>query len=108
MSRDQRRSLWLNTAVAGKLVADPERVLQLARSNAEGLKRTHPRGQAAHWLSKWQDILGGPTERVLEVLTSPTPWAREMRQNSPFSGVLDEAERVKVLAAFKAHDKAGK
>jgi excisionase family DNA binding protein len=105
MSRDQRRSLWLNTAVAGRLVADPSGVLNRARSNLDTLQAAHPRGQAAYWLEEWAKLLDGPTERVLEVLTSPTPWAREMRQNSPFSGVLDDDERVQVLTAFRGHDK---
>jgi len=107
MSRDQRRSLWLNTAVAGRLVADPSGVLNRARANLDTLQAAHPRGQAAYWLEEWAKLLDGPTERVLEVLTSPTPWAREMRQNSPFSGVLDEDERVQVLTAFRGHDKQG-
>lgn len=106
LSRDQRRSLWLNTAVAGRLVADPSGVLAAARKNLETLWNAHPRGQAAHWLDEWAKLLEGPAERVLEVLTSPTPWAREMRQNSPFSGVLSEDERVEVLTAFRGHDKS--
>jgi excisionase family DNA binding protein len=105
MSRDQRRSLWLNTAVAGKLVADPDLLLSTARENLEVLRRTHPRGQAARWLEEWREALDGPTERILEILTSPTPWAREMRQNSPFSGVLDDEERTRVLSAFKEHER---
>jgi excisionase family DNA binding protein len=108
MSRDNRRSLWLNTAVAGKLVSDPEGVLDRARANLAALLENHPRGQAAYWLGEWRRLLDGPTERVLEVLTSPTPWAREMRQNSPFSGVLNETERLRVLTAFKHHEKAGR
>lgn len=104
MSRDQRRSLWLNTAVAGKLVADPDGTLRVARRNLETLVKAHPRGQGARWLAQWSDLLEGPTERILEVLTSPTPWAREMRQNSPFSGLLDVDERAKILTAFKDHD----
>lgn len=104
-SRDQRRSLWLNTAVAGRLVTDPNLVLLLARTNLEKLSETHPRGQAAHWLSEWRSLLDGPTERVLEVLTSPTPYAREMRQNAPFAGVLSDEERMRVLTAFKEHER---
>lgn len=107
MSRDQRRSLWLNTAVAGHLVTDPSGVLQTAGKNLETMQAAHPRGQAAYWLAEWAKLLEGPTERVLEVLTSPTPWAREMRQNSPFSGVLSEAERMQVLTAFRGHEKLG-
>jgi excisionase family DNA binding protein len=107
-SRDQRRSLWLNTAVAGRLVVDTNVVLELARTNLATLEETHQRGQAAHWLREWRHLLDGPTERILEVLTSPTPWAREMRQNSPFAGVLSDDERVRVLAAFKDNDRASR
>lgn len=106
MTRDQRRSLWLNTAIAGRLVHDPELVLERARANLEKMENAHPRGQAAHWLGQWRTLLWGPTERIMEVLTSPTPWAREMRQNSPFAGVLDEDDRIAVLEAFRRTDKA--
>jgi len=78
------------------------------RENLERLQETHPRGQAAHWLNEWRQLLDGPTERILEVLTSPTPWAREMRQNSPFAGALDDDERMRVLATFKSNDRSGK
>jgi excisionase family DNA binding protein len=101
LTRDQQRSLWLNHAVAGKLVADPVSVLEQARRNLAHLRAVHPRGQAARWLAEWADILAGPIERVLDVLTSPTPRARELRQNSPFAGVLTEGERLQILDAFR-------
>lgn len=100
LTRDQRRSLWLNTAVAGKLVTKPRQVLATARTNLATLTARHPRGQAARWLEQWATLLDGPTERIVEVLTSPTPWAREMRQNSPFGGVLDDGERLEILSSF--------
>ena len=106
MSRDQRRSLWLNTAVAGNLVRRPAEVLAQAERNLAVLEARHPRGQAAHWLKEWRELLSGPTERILEVLTSPTPWAREMRQNSPFAGVLNENERMEVLEQFQRTDRS--
>lgn len=43
----------------------------------------------------------------MEVLTSTTQYAREMRQNSPFGGVLTPAERERVLAAFRENDSPG-
>ncbi|CFS51927.1 transcriptional regulator [Mycobacterium tuberculosis] len=39
----------------------------------------------------------------MHVLTSPSEDAREMRQNSPFAGILPEATRVAVLRSFKDH-----
>lgn len=105
-SRDQRRSQWMNMAVAGKLVADPQGVIAHAKRNLETLQSRHTRGQGAYWLSQWAGLLEGPVEKVLEALTSPTPWAREMRQNSPFAGVLTPEERMRVLEAFKVEDRA--
>ena len=101
LTRDQRRSLWLGYAVAGKLVADTTgATLDLARRNLERLRRAHPRGAAARWIAEWERLLDGPEERVLEVLTSRTPRARELRQNSPFAGVLTDEERRQVLSRF--------
>jgi excisionase family DNA binding protein len=101
LTRDQLRSLWLSQAVAGKLVRDPEGVLSQARRALAHLRTVHRRGQAARWLAEWEVILGGPVERVLETLTSPTPRARDLRQNSPFAGVLTEKERAQVLQSFQ-------
>lgn len=102
LTRDQRRSLWLGHAVAGKLVADPVGVLRKARKNLAHLDQTPARGAGRRWLVEWGTLLDGPVEGVLEALTSRTPRARELRQNSPFAGVLTERERSGVLAAFKA------
>ncbi|HVC70847.1 MAG TPA: helix-turn-helix domain-containing protein [Acidimicrobiales bacterium] len=99
LTKDQLRSLWLGHAVAGKLVLDPEGVLAKARENLE-LQRTRARGRASHWLVEWDKLLEGPIGDVLVALTSPVPRSRELRQNSPFSGVLSEDERLCALGAF--------
>lgn len=98
LTRDQNRSLWLGYAVAGKLVADPQGVLEKARDNLERLQRLH--GQGNPWLAQWRNLLDGPVTDVLDALTSRNPRARELRQNSPFAGVLTEGERHRVLQAL--------
>jgi excisionase family DNA binding protein len=108
LTRDQKRSLWLAHAIAGKLVADPDGVMEKARQNLARLKATEARGASRRWLDEWERLLGGPMDRILETLTSRTPRARELRQNSPFAGVLTEAERQRVLSGFQAiHAGAG-
>ena len=101
LTRDQLRSLWLGNAIAGKLVRDPARVLHLAHRNLAQLQAVHTRGQGTRWLAEWDTILRGPIELVLDTLTSRTPRARELRQNSPFAGVLTEKERAEILVAFQ-------
>ena len=100
LTRDQRRSLWLGHAMAGKLVSDPSGVIAKARDNLARLRIVHSRGATSRWLDEWEDLLEGPVDGVLEALTSRTPRARELRQNSPFAGVLTEQERGRLLSAF--------
>jgi len=99
LTRDQLRSLWIGHAVAGRLVADPEVVVERARANLARLEDGSVRGQAVRWLEEWAKLLDGPVEPILEALTSRAPRFRELRQNSPFAGVLDDDERREVLAA---------
>jgi len=95
--RQQLRSLWLHRAVAGRLAADPDGVLAIARANLERARALHPR--SGPWIDEWAAIVGDP-EQVMESLTSPSAASDELRQNSPFAGVLEEEERARILAAF--------
>jgi excisionase family DNA binding protein len=106
VNRADRRSRWLNMAVAGELVRDPDGVLRRARSNLKRLQAEHPRGQAATWLREWDRLLNGPVDAVLDALTAQTPRARELRANSPFAGVLSVQDREKTLLAFQAQQKS--
>jgi hypothetical protein len=88
--------------VAGKLVDLPERTLTVARRNLDQLLDTHPRGVAAEQLRRWAQLLAGPTDDLLEALVSRSPRSIELRQSSPFAGVLTERERQRVLDEFAA------
>jgi hypothetical protein len=58
---------------------------------------------SAHWLDQWERVLDDGPEAVMDVLTADTPFAAELRQNSPFAGLLSERERQAVLDAFRDH-----
>jgi excisionase family DNA binding protein len=103
LTRDQQRSLWLAYAVAGRIVADPARARRTARQNLQRMRESS-RGQARRWLDEWEHLLAGPIDKLLEVLVSPSPKGRELRQNTPFAGVLDAAERAAMLEAWKDRD----
>lgn len=47
----------------------------------------------------------GP-DQVLAILISDTPQAADLRQNSPFTRILPEDERRKVLRSFRGHWRA--
>jgi excisionase family DNA binding protein len=101
LNRDQRQSIWLHGAVASHLSAHPADTLAHARANLARLRTAHPSGMSSRWLDAWQSVLDEGPERVLETLTSQAPLAIELRQNSPFAGVLPDAERREVLAVFR-------
>jgi hypothetical protein len=62
----------------------------------------HPRGRAAKQLQRWRELLAGPVEALLDALCSPDSDFADLRQNTPFAGVLTDAERTAVLTAFKS------
>lgn len=102
LTREELRSLWLHRAVAGKVAANPPVVLAAASINLRRLRRLHPEGRGWEWLDRWEAVLDEGVAAVLEVLTSSAWSAVELRRNSPFAGVLSEAERQTVLDAFVA------
>lgn len=98
LTRDQRRSLWLGYAIAGKIVTDPNAAIALAQRNIDTMLSTH-RGSGRRWLMRWKDLLDGPAQEILATLTSNSVTARELRQNNPFAGLLDEVTRLQVISA---------
>jgi excisionase family DNA binding protein len=103
LTREAERSLWLHRAVAGRLVLDPDTVMRTARDNVTRMRTVHPYGMSAAWLARWAEILDRGVDATLDVLTSRAPSAVELRQNSPFAGVLTDDERTRALAAFRTH-----
>lgn len=101
MTRDQVRSLLLAHAVAGHVATDPDGTRAMARANLRRMLEATPRGGARVWLQEWARLLDGPLVDLLATLTSPTPRSRELRQNSPFAGVLSDTERLAVLATAR-------
>ena len=99
-SREQERSLWLHRAVAVKVRADPESVLERAARNLERMEGVHHGAVARQWVRLWREVLDEGATRVLDVLTGTTAYDVEMRQNSPFAGVLPDQERRQVLEDF--------
>jgi excisionase family DNA binding protein len=100
LTRDQERSLWISYAIAGQIVKNPPFALKLALKNLV-IMRQSSRGQAQIWLDEWEKLVRGRINILLATLTSSSPKARELRQNSPFSGLLSDNQRNQVLDAWK-------
>jgi hypothetical protein len=94
-------ALAYHRAVAERLRAEPESVLERARRNldrwAEG--DTFGAGEQAS-LEEWRGILGGAdVERLVEIMTDTSDEGQRLRSSSPFVGALSPEERLEILAA---------
>jgi hypothetical protein len=55
----------------------------------------------ARYADEWDEVLLRPLPEIRAVLREDSPWASDLRQNSPFAGMLSEAERRKILEAVR-------
>jgi excisionase family DNA binding protein len=101
---EQRRSLWVGRAIAGKVARDPGRVLALGRENLQRLRSVHRR--SGPWLDAWAAILNSPDE-VMAVLTGTDERSVELRANGPFGGLLGDEELRDVVEAARSTGRAG-
>ena len=88
------RSKAQHQAIGRKLVQQP-RLTGNARRFLAGMYRTNPYSKP--YLDRWDTLLAGPLEGVLQVLGADTEEAVALRHVSPFAGILTERERLSVL-----------
>jgi len=90
------RSLALHHEVAERLRRDPE----LLEAALERVERWLTEGSVHEvWAEAWRSILDAGLEAVIEVLTDTAPEAHDLRQVSPFTGILDPRTRWAILRA---------
>ncbi|PUA79485.1 hypothetical protein C7S10_19125 [Nocardioides currus] len=100
--REKQRSVWLNRAVVGELIRDPDRVVAIARDNIARWRGVHAhRPGILAALDHWEEILDAGVEEIVSTLTGPGEKAEDLRQNSPFAGVLTAEQRSQALNAFR-------
>ena len=102
MTREDRRSRALHAAIAERLLDAPGVVVPLARRNLATMRAADPDGHAGHYLDRWAELLDQPVEAIAGVLVGPSDEARDLRQNTPFAGVLTPAERWSVYREHRA------
>lgn len=99
MTREDMRSLAFHRAVAELLRTNPEFVVSRARKNLERLTSMHP--NAGTLFGRWREWLSLPFEILIKKILDPQQEACEMRQVSPFSGLLNAQQRTQVLRGFR-------
>lgn len=104
LTREDRRSLALHAAVVVRLREEPSAVLAKARASLARMRSLHP--GASPLLDEWRLLLRRPVEALVPVLLDPSPWSRELRHVTPFTGVLSARERAAVYREFARAERA--
>jgi hypothetical protein len=99
-----RRSLEMHRLIAAKIRANPA-LLATASSNIERWHSTSTRGPCRH-LTEWAKLIEQGMDIVLAVAIEDSEYATELRQSSPFPGILTQSERLEFLKRWReAHPK---
>jgi hypothetical protein len=92
----ERRSRAFHEIVAERLDAQ---MIEEARERVEELAvdgRLHPR-----YAERWRDLLSRPVPEIASAIAADDQEARDLRQNSPFAGVLNEQERRRIIETVR-------
>jgi excisionase family DNA binding protein len=101
MNLTDRRSLAYCLLLSARLVSDPEAVLAKARENLEVMRAALDDGSSDRWLDRWAQLLDGPLEATLHVLTALDEESTELRHMAPFAGLLTDEERLQIIDATR-------
>ena len=92
----ERRSRAAHQVVAERL--DPA-LVEEARARVERLAaegHLHPR-----YAERWRGLLSRPLDEIAAAIAADDEEGRDLRQNSPFAGVLNEQERRRIIETVR-------
>ncbi|MBV8162606.1 MAG: helix-turn-helix domain-containing protein [Acidimicrobiia bacterium] len=101
LTRKERISLAIHCFVAAELLKHEARTRAHALRNLETMRQANRDGAATEYLDEWERLLNGPTEHILETLTSLSHRARDLRNVTPFAGVISDARRRGLIETIK-------
>ncbi|EKD50707.1 MAG: putative transcriptional regulatory protein [uncultured bacterium] len=99
MSREDKRSLAFHQAIAEKIRQNPSACINKAKQNLQVLQTKHKEANLL-W-NQWKKWLNMPVESLVQKILDPGISARDLRQVSPFSGLLTPKERLQILKNFQ-------
>ena len=104
LTYEKIKSLHLHKAVLDELRKDWDKCSTIAYENIERWKKLHrPDGMSVKYLDEWSKVLDKGFTAVSRVLLSVDEYSCDLRQNSPFAGVLSDERRLAVLEEFREY-----
>lgn len=94
------KSLAMHCKIAWKISKDPS-LLDKAREKSLQRRENCDPGRIPRFQEEWEQILALPWPQIAAFLISVSEDAVRLRSSSPFAGLLTDAEREKILEAFR-------
>jgi hypothetical protein len=88
----EERSLAYHRAIAARIARDPA-LLEQARARVRGWLASPP---GPLYARGWREVLSRSVPEILAFLADEGEYARELRQSTPFAGVLPPRERWRI------------
>lgn len=98
--REERVSYELHRAVAEKVLEDPLPVLAQAQDNLRKMAAKNRDTYSAGWIREWEELVRGDIAKLVDGMLRPDERGIDLRQMTPFAGVLTQDERL--VAIHKA------
>jgi len=99
--REVAYDIELHRLVVTELVRAPDAVLAKARANLGRMRAVDLDGRTLPWLERWEVLLSRRGVELVEMLLATDQASVDLRQTSPFAGVLTDEQRQAALAASK-------
>lgn len=98
--REERIPFELHLQLGLKLHEDEVAIRRVGRAGIQRMREKPRNPVAEEWLNRWEELLERPVDELEAAMLEDSPFAKELRQMSPFNGILTQDERV--LAIKKA------
>lgn len=99
MTREDLRSLAYHKEIAKGLQQLPGSTIRRTKQTLIRMSKKHP--EATVLFQRWKRWLNLPLEELISHILDPGTLARDMRQVSPFAGILSSEKRAKILTKFR-------
>jgi len=96
-------TLEYHKRVAAKMAADPEHVIEKARSNLHRWLLAYDRGTPEAWcFEEWEELLNTlSVPELIAVITEDSDEGQRLRSSTPFVGLLSQEEKEEITRRYE-------
>lgn len=100
---ENRVQLELHRTLLGKLLIGFGPAREVARRNLSRMRTSVRGAQAQRWLDEWAELIEHPDSRLVDVFLGDDEHSIDLRQVSPFAGVLTQDERLAAIERARGY-----